>query len=135
MAEYTGKDMYFSWIHSGGTVTFHADHRSVNLAPTIDYVETQAGSEETKTRLARMKDSSVSYEGLAQVGGTVLEDALIEGTGGTLIFGPEGTAAGKRRYTIPAFSDGANLTFPYADVTTLSVNFTGNGAVVRDVYA
>jgi len=134
MAEYTGKNMYFEWIHSGGTVTMHADFRTVSLAPVVDYVETQAGSDEWKTRLARMKDSSVSYEGLGQVGGTALEDALVEGTSGTVRFSPEGTATGKRKYTIPAYSDGGNFTFPYADVVTLSVNFTGNGAVSRTTW-
>ena len=134
MTEYTGKDMYFSWINPAGTVEFSADFRTVALSPTVDYVETQAGSDADKTRLARMKDRSVSYEGLGQADGTALEDALIEGTKGTIIFGPEGTASGNRRHTIPVYSDGPNYTYPYADVVTLSVKFTGNGAHTRDVY-
>lgn len=127
MPEYTGSSMVFQWIHSGGTVSMQADMRTVNLSPTVDFADSTAGSDARRTRIATIKDTTVSYTGLAQTGGTALEDALVEGTQGTIIFQPEGTASGKRKYTIGAFSQGAKFNHPYADVVEMSVEFVGNG--------
>jgi hypothetical protein len=127
MAEYTGRDIVFQWVHSGGTVSMQADFRTVSLSPTIDFADATAGSDARRKRIATIKDATVSYSGLAQTGGTALEDALVEGTQGTIIFQPEGTASGKRKYTIGAFSQGGKFNLPYADVVELNVEFLGNG--------
>jgi hypothetical protein len=127
MAEYTGKNMIFSWVHAGGTVAMQADFRTVNLSPTIDFADSTAGSDARRSRIPTIADVTVSYSGLAQTGGTVLEDALQEGDEGTIIFQPEGTVTGKRKYTIGAFSQGPKYNYPYADVVELSVEFLGNG--------
>jgi hypothetical protein len=131
MSEYTGKNMVFQWIYSGGTVNMQADFRTVNLSPTIDFADSTAGSDARRKRIPTIADATVSYSGLAQQGGTAVEDALAEGTEGTIIFQPEGTAAGKRKYTIGAFSQGAKTNLPYADVVELSNEFLGNGNYTR----
>lgn len=127
MAEYTGSGMVFQWIHSAGTASLQADFRTVNLSPTVDFADSTAGSDARRKRIPTVKDITVSYSGLAQTGGTALEDALLEGAEGTIIFQPEGTASGKRKYTIGAFSMGAKFNVPYADVVELTVEFNGNG--------
>lgn len=127
MAEYTGSNMVFQWVYSGGTVSMQADFRTVTLSPTVDFADATAGSDARRKRIPTIKDTSVSYAGLAQTGGTALEDALVEGTEGTILFYPEGTATGKRKYTIGAFSQGGKFNLPYADVVELTVEFMGNG--------
>lgn len=131
MPEFTGANMYFAWVYSGGTVTLHGDERTVNLNPSVDYADASAGSDARKKRLTTLKDTMVSFSGVAQTGGTALEDALAEGTAGTILFGPEGTTVGTRKYTIGAFSGGGKMAFKYADVTEISVEFTGDGNYTR----
>jgi hypothetical protein len=134
MAEYTGANMYLAWIYAGGTVTLQADERTVNLTPSVDFADASAGADARKQRVTTLKDTMVSFAGVAQTGGTALEDALAEGTHGTVEFGPEGTASGKRKYTIGAFSGGAKFGFKYADVTEITCEFTGDGNYTRTTY-
>ena len=134
MPEYTGANMYLAWVYSGGTVTLHGDERTVNLNPSVDYADATAGSDARKKRLATLKDTMVSYAGVAQTAGTALEDALAEGTNGTILFGPEGTAVATRKYIIGAFSGGAKFAYKYADVTEISVEFTGDGNYTRTTW-
>lgn len=134
MPEFTGASMYLAWVYSGGTVLLHSDERTVNLNPSVDYADATAGADPRKKRIATLKDTMLSYAGVAQTAGTALEDALAEGTEGTLLFGPEGTVAATRKYVIGAFSGGAKFAYKYADVTEITVEFTGNGTYSRTTW-
>lgn len=131
MAEYTGKDLYGAWVHAGGTILLAGDFRTFSLKPSIALVKGTAGSDADEVYLATVKDAQMSWAGVAQTGGTVLEDGLAEGTSGTLIVGPEGTVAGKRKWTIPAIALGGQINIPYADVVEISCDFQKSGALVR----
>lgn len=129
MAEFTGKDLVVSWIYSGGTVTLTADYHTFAYTPSIEKFNTRAGNESANTYLTGASDFTATYDGLAQAGGTATEDALKMGTYGTIIVQPEGTAAGKRKYTFPAFCDKDPLTsFAYNDLVHLQASWQGNGA-------
>jgi hypothetical protein len=132
--EFSGSALVASWVHSGGTATLTGDHRTVTISPTVGLAKATAGSDPDETYLATVKDATVNWSGVVQSGGTALEDALIEGKSGTLIVGPEGTVAGKRKYTIPAISLGPKMNFPFSDVVEMSVDFQKNGALTRGVY-
>lgn len=134
MAEFTSSAMVVEWIYSGGTVSLGADHRTVDWQPTTDFADSTAGSDTTRTRLATIKDATAAYQGVGQTGGTVVAAALAPGTPGTLIIGPEGTASTKRKITFPCFAQGAQYSFPYADVVTLSCSFVANGAWTDATY-
>ena len=131
MAEYSGSAVYMNWVYSGATVLLSGNQRTVSISPTVDFIDTTAGSDPRRTRLASIKDVSASISLLAQTGGTALEDALAEGNHGTLNVYPEGTASGKRKYIIGAFSNGAKLNLPYSDVVELTCDFTGDGNYTR----
>jgi hypothetical protein len=131
MPEYSGSALVFNWIYSGGTIVVSGDQRSVNISPSIDFIETTAGADPRRKRLASIADVTFSYSGLAQTGGTALEDALAEGTPGTAVIMPEGTATGKRKYTIGAFSQGAKFNYPYSDVVEMSCDWVGDGNYTR----
>ena len=86
-----------------------------------------AGSDAFESYIATVKDTQVSLTAVHQAAGTATEDALLEGTFGTLTIQPEGTATGKRKYTIPAFALGANFDWKYNDTVELKVEFQGSG--------
>jgi hypothetical protein len=131
MPAYTGKDLNLSWVHTGGTVALEGDFRTFSYSPSVGLVEQTAGADAQKTYLTTPKDGQCSLEVVQQAAGTVLYAALAEGTSGTLVIGPEGTAAGKPKLTIPAISLGARITIPYADVVSVACDFQQNGARVE----
>jgi len=134
MAEYSGKDLICQWICAGGTINLNGDSRAVSIKPTIGLSKATAGADADEVYLATVKDAQVSWGAVAQSAGTALEDALVEGAFGTLIVGPEGTATGKRKWTIPAFSLGVSFNIPYADVVEIACDFQKSGALTRGVY-
>ncbi len=134
MTRFTGKDLVANWVPSaGGTVSLAADRRSFSYNPSGDLVESTAGNDTHKEFLPTLKDTTVSYTGLMPVGGTALEDALKANTFGTLILQPEGTATGKRKYTIPAYAQGAKISFPYDNVVEITCDFQGSGTPTEGV--
>ena len=128
MAEFTGTGLLLSWITTYGTTTLGSDYRTVNWNPTVAYADISAGSDTHVGRLTTLKDATAAVTLVDSSGGTAIYTPLGAGIGGTLIIQPEGTASGKRKITFPCFSDGAVPTYTYNDTTTISVNFTGNGA-------
>ena len=127
MAEFTGKNLVVTWVHPGGTIDLSGDYRTLSYKPSIGMVNATAGSDAFESYLATVKDTSISLTAVQQSAGTATEDALIEGTLGTLTIQPEGTATGKRKYTIPAYALGANFDWKYNDTVELKVEFQGSG--------
>ena len=134
MAEFTGQNMVIQWINSGGTTTLSGDYRKIDLPFAKDLVESTAGSDAGRTDIATLWNYTVAYGGVMQTGGTAVEDALLPGTSGTLIVGPEGTATGKRKYTIPCMSLGATFAVQYDQVVEMACNFKSQGAPTLAVY-
>jgi hypothetical protein len=134
MAEFVGNALVLNWVTAAGTVLMGPDYRSFGNAPTIGMVEATAGSDADKTYLTTTKDGKYSFKGVAQTGGTVLETALVEGTGGTLIIGREGTVAGKPKETVPAIVQGGQFNMQYDNITEVACDWQKNGARVLSVY-
>ncbi len=134
MAEFTGASLVVQWIHPAGTAVLTGDHRTASITPAVGLAESTAGSDASKTYLPTTKSWGASWSGVMQSDGTAIEDALIEGTQGTLIVGPEGTAAGNRKYTGAAIAMGPKPSWPYENVCEMSVEWTGNGALTRTTY-
>lgn len=127
MAAYSGSALHVQWVHSGGTVSLQGDFRSFAYNPSIELIDYTAGADKARLRLTGVKDGNASYSAVFQSDGTALSNALAEGTGGTLHIGPEGTAAGKQKLTLPAIAMGANFSIPYNDIVELTCDFTQNG--------
>lgn len=134
MAEFTGSALDVKWVLAASTTDLSGDFRTVSWNPSIGMVEATAGSDPFKSYLTTQKDTSVSYSGVFQTAGTGTELALITGQYGTLIIGPEGTGATKRKYTLPAFSQGCKFNFAYADVVELACDFQGNGTATYGTF-
>ena len=134
MAEYTGKDLFLSWTSTSGTVTPAADYRSVTYTPSIDLIDTTAGSDAAKTYITGYKDAQLSISLLMQTDGTATTNAFIEGAVGTLIVAPEGTATGNEKLTIPAISLGVKRNYPYNNLVELTIDLQQYGVRVDGSY-
>lgn len=132
MAAFSGSALDIKWLYGAGTTLLNTDFRTFNYNPSGDLIDQSAGSDANKTYIGGLKDGRAAFSGLLQgaavAGGTVMAATLAELNSGTLIWSPEGTAAGKSKYTMPAISLGAAFTYPYNDVVTVACDFQQNGA-------
>ena len=125
----SGPTMVLTWTISSATINIAGDFRTVTWSPSTAYADASAGSDTQVGRMPTLKDATAQIEAVTQTSGTALAAAMQPGQAGTLIIGPEGTASNKRKITLPAYCDGAQFPFPYADVATLSVGFSGSSVL------
>lgn len=130
----SGPTMVLQWIYSGGTISFAADTRGVTWSPSVEFVDATAGSDTVRKRLALFKDATVNVKMVDQTNSAGTASALDAGVSGTLIVGPQGTAAGLRKITFPAFSQGAKYDFPFDNVAEITCDFVANGTYTDGTY-
>ena len=124
MSEYAGSAMSLDWIYSGGTVGLEADYRTFNWAPTLNYIDATAGQDTFEVLLDSFGTGpEITCTLVAQADGTALLTALARQTAGSLVYGPEGTATGKTKYTIPATSAGPQWSQVFNDVTEITAQW------------
>jgi hypothetical protein len=132
MAAFSGSAMVIHFLQGAGTVVMNGDYRTFTYTPSIDLADQTAGNDTNKSYIATMKDGKASFGGLIQgsnvAGGTLMVAGCAEGLTGTLKWSPEGTAAGKTLYTMPVIAQGGAISFPYADVCDVKIDFQQNGA-------
>jgi hypothetical protein len=135
MTRYLGKNLDVKWIDGSGTITISGNQTAFDYTPSIALVDQTAGADTNKTYLTSVKDGKASlsalFHGGTVTGGTVTTSRLAEGTEGTLIWSPEGTASGKPKYTIPAISTGAAFSYPFDNKVEFKAEFQQNGARVE----
>ena len=132
MAEYAGSAMYLAWVYSGGTVILDADSRNFTWAPTLNWIDATSGKDTYEVLLPSFgTGQDISVPLVAQVDGTALLTAIARQTAGTLVYGPEGTATGKVKYSIPGTSAGPQWASPFNDVTEVTVNFKQTAVEVK----
>ena len=130
MAEFYGRDLVFTWNSPGGSANMSEYQRGVSFSPSAQIDDNTTGSATYKTKNVGIKDFTVTYKGLWQASaGTALEDALQAGQSGTIVFMPEGTAVGTRKYTLLAISQGLQVNQVYDALSELNVSFDGNGTI------
>ena len=125
-----GKNLDVQFIYPGGTISLNGDYRKADLNQTTDLLDQSAGADADRTFVPGIKDKQFQLTTVYQEGGTVLIDAIKDGTSGTLLVSPEGTATGKRKMTIPVLVASRTQPFAYDGLVEVSVTFQGNGAVV-----
>src|SRR5512146_2387739 len=133
-----GPTMVATWTYPGqavgagsiaaGTASLAPDYRTCTFTPSVDVIDGTAGSDTSKVKYMGMRDVTVDMTLVQQTGGTTINQCLDAGVQGTLVLYPEGTAAGKPVFTVPAFSTGAKMDWPYNDIAVISVSFSGQGA-------
>jgi len=119
MAEYTGAALYVSF----GGVPVATDFRDWKDDTEMGLVDASAGADTSTTYLKTLKNGSASIKGLVQAGAAnAILAALVEGTEGSLVWGPEGSAAGKQKYTVNAIVKKLGKSVPYKDVVDFSAD-------------
>ncbi len=134
MTAYAGSSLYTQWIHPGGTTVLSGDFRTFTLTPTINLYDETAGADSHAQYIPGLKNATCSFSCVQQASGTALYTACTEGTQGTLIVGPEGTATGKQKITIPAISMGVTWNQPYNELVTIDIPFQESGARLDGAY-
>lgn len=129
---YIGDALYVEFIAPAGTIALTGDQRTLSVDREVDLVDITAADESDKSYLSTLKDGSAEIEVLDQAasGATGLETALVEGTKGTLIYAPQGTAATKIKRGFPAIVNSISVEYPYADVVVYRISFQKNGSVL-----
>ena len=134
MAEYSGSALYVSWIYTSGTAVFSADYRTLTDSVEGNVIDASAGSDPYQVVIAGIQNGKVALTYVDQAGGTANLYACDFGVQGTLIYGPEGTASGKPKRTIPAMALGWSRQMQYSNVPEVTVNWQYTGAPTKGAY-
>ena len=121
----TGQKAYIEW---NGT-DISADYRSVQVSRSVDTEETTAGNDTSKSRVVTLADVTGSITHLA-LGGTVgdaLAQLFYEGVSGTLIWGNQGSEAGKPKNGCVVIFTGVEEPFEHASVIEYTYNWERDG--------
>ena len=142
MAFVHGKNGSFELDNSSGTLTaLSSISNEFSFSQSIETAETTTFGSSAKTYITGLNDATISLSGLfdatsaTAIEGTI--DALIAGTNAsaTLVFGPEGSAAGKKKYTQEVIVTSYDISVPVGDVVSLSVEFQRTGATTIGTYS
>lgn len=129
MAAFSGSALYLAWVYSGGTITLHGDFRQFDWTPTLSLIDSTAGSDTFREYIGGIGEGGdISASLVMQASGTALISALARAAVGTILYGPEGTATGKPKSTIPAISKGPAYSQPYDDVVEFKVSWQQSAA-------
>ncbi len=132
---YSGSALQVTWTQGSGTNIVSGDQTTFDYTPSVDLSDQSSGADTNKKYLKLLLDGQASMTSYFQSGtnlrGTATWATLTEGLSGTLMWQPEGTAAGKPKYTMPAISKGVGFSHPYADKSTASCSWQQNGTRVE----
>jgi hypothetical protein len=123
MTAYIGSALSAVWTYASGTVTLNTDFTKFTYTPTIDLIDTSAGADTSKQFIAGFKDAKCNITVYHQSADLAIGTAVVEGTQGTLVVGPEGTAVGKMKWTIPALCMGAARNVSFNSAAEWSIDF------------
>lgn len=129
MAAFSGSAMYLAWVWTGGTAVLNTDFRQFEWTPSLALIESTAGADTFREYISGIGEGGdISLSCVMQSAGTALITALARGNAGTILYGPEGTATGKPKSTIPAISKGPAYSQPYDDVVEFKVSWQQSAA-------
>ena len=135
MTAFVGTAMNIQWLYAAGTQVVSGDYLTLNYTPSVDMLDETAGGDATHLYIPAQKDGKLSVSGNLQAaavaGGTIMAATMTEGNFGTVIWSPEGTAAGKAKYTLPCMSGGVKFDYAYSDLTKFSCDFQQSGLRVE----
>jgi hypothetical protein len=129
----TGKNLWVGWIDASGTVTLTGDQTA--FSPDIDQrtVDMSAGSDAMRSYRAALKDFSATLELFnAGAAGTAMLRRVKEGSEGTLLWAPEGTATGKAKWGLAALVSKVSLKYPFDDAAKITIEFKPQSDLIYD---
>jgi hypothetical protein len=130
MARYAGTALYVKF----GSTVMSGDHRVLKTSEKADSIDATAGADTRKTILPGLAEGDASLSMLGTIGGTAPWAAVAPRTNGTLEWAPEGTAAGKPKYTVDSYVLGRDASYPYNDVVSWEIKFGMTGNITAGTY-
>lgn len=126
-----GEGLIVLWVTAAGTLNLTDDYTALKVKRSIDLIDVTAGNENDKSYIAGIKDGDAQLDYYAQsTGGTLIENNLVEGTQGTLIYSPRGTTAGKPKRGWLALVKEFGEDLNYDEAAADSVTFQKSGPVL-----
>lgn len=131
-SELTGKDLYVIF----GSTVLTTDFRSFETSQEVDVVDVTAASDDDKTYVATVKDGTFDFTGLylAAGSGTVIWDAVVPGTEGSLVWATEGSSTSKPKWTVNAIVTNRSMSMPYDGAIEMSVSWQKSGAITAGTW-
>lgn len=125
----------FTFTPTGSTVVTDLAPwtKDLNMPQSMDSADATGYTNTNKQYVATITDLSMDWVTFLETG-NVIEDLLIPGAAGTVIFGPKGSTAGLRKYTLVGFISQFDAHFPYSDVAAADTSFLPTGTLTRGVY-
>ncbi|GAB4528761.1 MAG: hypothetical protein OHK0046_48020 [Anaerolineae bacterium] len=130
MSRYTGKDL---WIQFDGQVV-SANYRALGVERGVDTEDATAGNEEDKSYIPTLRDVSGSMTLVVNddTGGTATARKFYEGKKGTLLWGDQGTAAGKPKYGCEVIITSVSDPVEYAALRVREISWQRTGPWLFD---
>lgn len=129
MAKLSGKNLYVSF----GGVVLSGEQRSFDVTLSQETADATAGADDYRNFVNTVKSIEASMELVMKqhsTGGSAIKVALAAGAEGTLLWGPEGTAAGLPKYGFVARISEASETIPFDDVWVKNITFQNAGTAL-----
>lgn len=124
-----GTNLIVQLIHSGGTAVISGDYTNFTVTRDSQMADLTAGDDGGQFNKYLYEINSATLESYydGTVSSASLGTALVRGTEGTVLYGPSGTASGSPKGGFPAVIKKADVTIPYDNGITLSIEFSGQG--------
>lgn len=137
MAKYRGNGLVVLFINPGGTAVFATNHTAFDVARQIDLIDTTSGNDADKEYIPGNKSATATLKYLddavqAANQGTMLAAQVIEGTYGTVTFGPQGTVTGKPKGSFAAYVKSHKFVEPFDKAVDIEVQFEKTGPMLAD---
>jgi len=130
---FTGASQYIAFIHSGGTANLSGDSRTFSVSRVQETADATAGADGARASKATLKAFSATVNALyIGTAGTASFGSADIGKEGTLVWGPQGTAAGKPKGAWPMIVTDVSVSSPFDDIVALDIQFQGQGAEVSN---
>lgn len=128
MAKYTGQDMVITFAG----VDISGQGRNLDISQTADEIDVTTYGSVDKEYIVGMLERDATLEVLDDNSSSTIRKALVPGSSGTLIWYPQGTTAGKPKFTVgTAVVKEQGISYPYDDAVLMSVNIRLSGAVTE----
>lgn len=129
MAKLTGKSLYLQF----GSTNISGEQRTFDVSEMQETADVTAGADNYRNFANTVKTIEATAEIIMKehsTGGSAILAALSLGTGGTLIWGPEGTATGKPKKGFYATLVDFSQAIPFDDAYTVKLKFQMAGTAL-----
>jgi predicted secreted protein len=115
----------------GGT-DLSGQGRSLEVSQSVEEIDVTTYGSPGREFIVTLPERSASLEVLDDATSATIRDKTKPGSGGTLVWFPQGTASGKPKFTCgTTWVTEQNLSYPYDDAVTASVSLRLSGAVTE----